>query len=57
MTEEDSGPEASSAWCSSTSVGAREFLFTWHISDYQRKKETVRRDDSIQSRLFARKIK
>ena len=52
MTEEDSGPEASSAWCTSTSVGNTEFLFTWQISDYQRKKESVKRDDSIQSSTF-----
>ena len=56
MTEEDSasasGAEASSAWCTSTSVGNTEFLFTWQISDYQRKKESVKRDDSIQSSTF-----
>ena len=52
MSEEDSGPEASSAWCTSTSVGNTEFLFTWQISDYQRKKESVKRDDSIQSSTF-----
>ena len=52
MTEEDSGPEARSAWCSSTSVDNTEFLFTWQISDYQRKKESVKRDDSIQSSTF-----
>ena len=52
MTEEESGPEASSAWCTSTSVGNTEFLFTWQISDYQRKKESVKRDDSIQSSTF-----
>ena len=53
MTEEGSGgPEARSAWCSSSSVGNTEFLFTWQISDYQRRKETVKRDDSIQSSTF-----
>ena len=52
MSEEESGPEASSAWCTSSSVGNTEFLFTWQISDYQRKKESVKRDDSIQSSTF-----
>ena len=57
MTEEDSGPEASSAWCTSTSVGNTEFLFTWQISDYQRKKESVKRDDSIQSSTFTVQVR
>ena len=57
MTEEDSGPEASSAWCTSSSVGNTEFLFTWQISDYQRKKESVKRDDSIQSSTFTVQVR
>jgi len=41
-----------SAWCSSSSVGNTQFEFTWHIADYQRKKESIKRDDSIQSSTF-----
>lgn len=51
-SEEDSGPEPTSAWCNSTSVGNTNFTFQWQISDYQRKKESVKRDDSIQSSTF-----
>ena len=52
MSEEDTGSEPSSAWCNSTSVGNTEFSFQWQISDYQRKKESIKRDDSIQSSTF-----
>ena len=52
-SEEDTGPEPSIAWCNSTSVGNKHFEFQWQISDYQRKKESVKRDDSIQSSTFA----
>jgi len=41
-----------SAWCTSTSVGSTVFEFTWNIADYQRKKESIKRDDSIQSSTF-----
>ena len=51
-SEEDSGPEPTSAWCNSTSVGNTNFTFQWQISDYQRKKETLGRDHSIQSSTF-----
>jgi len=46
------GSLPTSAWCSSSSVGNTNFEFTWHIADYQRKKESVKRDDSIQSSTF-----
>lgn len=55
---DDSGPACVpgsvpiSAWCKSTSVGNTQFEFTWHIADYQRKKESIKRDDSIQSSTF-----
>ena len=51
--EGETGPEPSFAWCNSTSVGNKHFEFQWQISDYQRKKESVKRDDSIQSSTFA----
>lgn len=41
-----------SAWCTSTSLGGTVFEFTWNIADYQRKKESIKRDDSIQSSTF-----
>ena len=46
------GATPTSAWCSSSSVGNTQFEFTWHIADYQRKKESIKRDDSIQSSTF-----
>ena len=46
------GGDATSAWCSSSSEGNMEFKFTWNIGDYERKKETIKRDDSIQSSTF-----
>jgi len=49
---EDSGSPPTSAWCTSTSVGNTTFEFTWNIGDYQRKKESIKRDDSIQSSTF-----
>ena len=47
-----SGATPTSAWCSSSSEGNTEFKFTWHIGDYERKKESIKRDDSIQSSTF-----
>ena len=49
---EDPASPPTSAWCTSTSVGNTVFEFTWNIADYQRKKESVKRDDSIQSSTF-----
>jgi len=49
---EDGASPPTSAWCTSTSVGNTVFEFTWNIADYQRKKESVKRDDSIQSSTF-----
>jgi len=46
------GSVPTSAWCSSSSVGNTQFEFTWQIADYQRKKESIKRDDSIQSSTF-----
>lgn len=46
------GATPTSAWCSSNSVGNTNFEFTWQIADYQRKKESIKRDDSIQSSTF-----
>jgi len=48
----ESGSPPTSAWCTSTSVGNTAFEFTWNIGDYQRKKESIKRDDSIQSSTF-----
>ena len=58
--EESNGSGAAtptSAWCSSSSVGNTQFQFTWHIADYQRKKESIKRDDSIQSSTFTVQVK
>jgi len=52
VDREDSSSPPTSAWCTSTSVGNTVFEFTWNIADYQRKKESVKRDDSIQSSTF-----
>ena len=49
---EDPASPPTSAWCTSTSVGNTVFEFPWNIADYQRKKESVKRDDSIQSSTF-----
>ena len=63
MTGDDSGSGSAggsaptSAWCSSGSVGNTNFEFTWQIADYQRKKESVKRDDSIQSSTFTVQVK
>ena len=46
------GATPTSAWCSSSSEGNMEFKFTWNIGDYERKKESIKRDDSIQSSTF-----
>ena len=51
------GSLPTSAWCSSSSVGNTNFEFTWHIADYQRKKESVKRDDSIQSSTFTVQVR
>ena len=51
------GATPTSAWCSSSSVGNTQFQFTWHIADYQRKKESIKRDDSIQSSTFTVQVK
>jgi len=50
--EENTASPPTSAWCTSTSVGSTMFEFTWNIADYQRKKESIKRDDSIQSSTF-----
>ena len=50
--EENTTSPPTSAWCTSTSVGSTMFDFTWNIADYQRKKESIKRDDSIQSSTF-----
>jgi len=52
VEREDPASPPTSAWCTSTSVGNTVFEFTWNIADYQRKKESVKRDDSIQSSTF-----
>jgi len=52
VEREDVATPPTSAWCTSTSVGNTLFEFTWNIADYQRKKESVKRDDSIQSSTF-----
>jgi len=52
IEREDPACPPTSAWCTSTSVGNTVFEFTWNIADYQRKKESVKRDDSIQSSTF-----
>ena len=36
----------------SFTLGNTQFEFTWQIADYQRKKESIKRDDSIQSSTF-----
>ena len=53
MAGETSGPKANSAWCHSGSVETTVFSFTWTISDYQMLKETVRREEGIESSTFA----
>ena len=50
------GSVPTSAWCNSTSVGNTHFEFTWHIADYQRKKESIKREDIIQSNTFTVKV-
>lgn len=55
--EENTASPPTSAWCTSTSVGSTMFEFTWNIADYQRKKESIKRDDSIQSSTFTIQVK
>ena len=55
--EESTASPPTSAWCTSTSVGSTMFEFTWNIADYQRKKESIKRDDSIQSSTFTIQVK
>ena len=55
--EENTASPPTSAWCTSTSVGSTMFEFTWNIADYQRKKESIKRDDSIQSSTFTIQVR
>jgi len=41
-----------SGWCTTASVGNTHFEYTWTITDFSRKKESIKRDDSIQSSTF-----
>ena len=43
---------ATAAWCISGSEGETMFKFAWKIGDYQRKKESIKRDDFIRTRPF-----